>query len=122
MPRVLPVLRGGRQAVVPAVPAVGGHVPRSAVQYRVVRAADAHGGPADRPGSRRLRLDRWRLPHLRQPRRAGAHATGTGAVPVPDTAPAQGTIDVRVHVRGRRDRRLPAPPGHQGARRRLMTN
>ena len=37
---------------------------------------------ADRPRGRRLRLDRRRLPHLRQPRRAG-HASSSRATPYP---------------------------------------
>ena len=71
VPRVLPVLRGGRPAVVPALPAQRGHLPRRAVQHRVVRAADAHGRAAMRPRRRRLRLDRRRLPPVPQPPRAG---------------------------------------------------
>ena len=40
---------------------------------------------AGRPGRRRLRLDRRRLPHLRQPRRAGARAAAPRAAAVPET-------------------------------------
>ena len=47
LPRVLPVLRRGRQAVVPALPAQRRHLPRRAVQHRLVRAADAPGRAAD---------------------------------------------------------------------------
>ena len=43
VPRVVPVLRGRRQALVPALPAQRRPVPRRAVQHRQLRAADAHG-------------------------------------------------------------------------------
>ena len=41
VPRVLPVLRRRRQALVPALPAQRRHVPRRPVQHRQLRAADA---------------------------------------------------------------------------------
>ena len=47
VPRVLPVLRRRRAPVVPALPAQRRHLPRRAVQHRVLRAADAHGRAAD---------------------------------------------------------------------------
>ena len=50
VPRVLPVLRGGRQAVLPAVPALRGHVPGRSVQHCLLRAADPHGGAAGGAG------------------------------------------------------------------------
>ena len=74
LPRAVPVLRRRRQAVVPAVPAQRRHLPRRAVQYRVVRAADPHDGAAGRPGSGRLRLDRRRLPPVLEPHGAGRPA------------------------------------------------
>ena len=74
VPRALPVLRGRRPALLPALPAQRRPVPRRAVQHRLLRAAHAHGRAADRPGARRLRLDGRRLPHLRQPRGAGPRA------------------------------------------------
>ena len=86
VPRVLPVLRGRRPALVPALPALGGPVPRRPVQHRVLRAAHAHGRPAGRPRGRRLRVDRRRLPHLRQPRRPGARTAQPGPVPGADAA------------------------------------
>ena len=51
VPRVFPVLCRRRPALVPALPAQRGHLPRRAVQHRLVRAADAHGGAAVRPGA-----------------------------------------------------------------------
>ena len=74
VPRALPVLRRRRPAVLPALPAQRRPVPRRPVQHRQLRPAHAHGRPAGRARGRRLRLDRRRLPHLRQPRRPGARA------------------------------------------------
>ena len=63
-----------RQAELPALPAQRRHLPRRAVQHRELCAAHAHAGAAVRPRRRRLHLDRRRLPHLQQPRRAGRAA------------------------------------------------
>ena len=41
-----------RPAVLPALPALGRHLPRRPVQHRLVRAAHPHGGPGLRPGGR----------------------------------------------------------------------
>ena len=71
LPRVLPVLRRRRPAVVPALPAKLRHLPRRAVQHRVLRPADAPGGAAMRPRRRRLRLDGRRLPPVPQSPGAG---------------------------------------------------
>ncbi len=48
VPRALPVLRGRRPAVLPALPAQRRHLSRRAVQHRLVCAAHAHDGGADR--------------------------------------------------------------------------
>ena len=45
----------GRQAVVPAVPALRRHLPRRAVQHRELRAADAHGRAGLRSRAGRFR-------------------------------------------------------------------
>ena len=74
LPRDVPVLRRGRAAFLPALPAQRRHLPRRAVQHRVLLAADAHDGAAVRPRRGRVHLDRRRLPPLRQPPRAGAAA------------------------------------------------
>ena len=58
-------------AVVPALPALGRHLPRRAVQHRVVRAAHAHGRPGHRPRGRRLRAHARRRAPLPQPSRPG---------------------------------------------------
>ena len=52
VPRVLPVLRRRRQAVVPALPAQRRPVPRRPVQHRQLRAADHDGRAAGRAASR----------------------------------------------------------------------
>ena len=82
VPRVLPVPRRGRAAVVPDLPAKRRRVPRRPVQHRELRAAHAHARAAVRPRGRRPRLDGRRLPHLRQPPRAGRDAARARSVPV----------------------------------------
>ena len=52
VPRLLPVLRRRRQALLPALPAQRRHLPRRAVQHRLLRAADADDGAGDGPASR----------------------------------------------------------------------
>ena len=93
LPRLLPVLRrpGHRarraaQAQLPALPAQRRHLPRRAVQHRQLRPAHPHAGAAVRPRRRRLHLDRRRLPHLQQPRRAGRAAALARAAPLSDAA------------------------------------
>src|SRR5690606_32288421 len=47
---------------------------------------------------------------------AGGAAALPRALPVPRAAPEPSTrLDPQVRARGHRDRRLPAPPGHQGS-------
>src|SRR5699024_708136 len=116
VPRDVPVLRRRRETVLPAVSALGRHVLRRAVQHRLLCAANPHGGRADRTGGRRLRVDRRRLPHLRQPPRAGAHPAGPRTVPVSAAAAGRARLAVRLPLRRHRDHRLPAPSGHLCAR------
>ena len=80
--RVLPVPRRGRAPFVPDLSAKRRRVPRRSVQHRELRPAHAHARPAVRPRARRPRLDGRRLPHLRQPPRAGRDAPRTRSVPV----------------------------------------
>ena len=95
----------------------GRRLPRRAVQHRVVRAADPHGRPGDRPRGRRLRPHPRRRPPLLQPPRPGAAAAhpraaaaaAAGARPVGDRAR-------RVRPRAHRGRGLRPAPRHQGAR------
>ncbi len=65
------VLYRGRQALLPALPALRRHLSRRAVQHRVLRAADDDGGPGHRPETRRLRSYARRHAHLFGPFRAG---------------------------------------------------
>ena len=74
VPLPVPVLRRRRQAVVPALSALGRRVPRRAVQHRVLRAADADGGAGDRLQAGRLRPHLRRRASLSQSSRAGAAA------------------------------------------------
>ena len=76
----------GAAAQLPALPAQRRRLPRRPVQHRELRAAHAHARAAVRPRRRRSRLDRRRLPHLRQPPRAGRDPARARAVPVPDAA------------------------------------
>ena len=46
----------------PALPALGRHLPRGAVQHRVVRAAHDDGRPAHRPAPRRTSCTPWATP------------------------------------------------------------
>ena len=108
LPRLLPVLRGGRQAVVPALSAQRRCFPRRSVQYRFVRAVDPPGRAANGPRTRRLRLDRRRLPSLPQPPRAGRAATRTHASSAAEAGAAtKAAVAIRLPVRRYRDRRLP---------------
>jgi thymidylate synthase len=47
LPLPVPVLRGQWPAVLPALPALGRHLSRRALQHRQLCAADAHGGAGD---------------------------------------------------------------------------
>ena len=74
VPHDVPVLRRGRTALLPALPALGRRLPRRAVQHRLVRPAHAHGRPGDRARGRRLRAHARRRPPLHQPPRPGPAA------------------------------------------------
>jgi hypothetical protein len=79
LPLPVPVLRGGRQAVVPALPALGRHLPRRALQHRLLCAADHDGGAGDQAEAGRVRPHAGRRASLRQPFRAGALQLGADA-------------------------------------------
>ena len=67
---------------------------------------------AGRPRAGRVRLDRRRLPHLRQPRRAGHRAAHAATRSRSDAAlRAHAATASSTTVRGLRRRGLPAPPG-----------
>ena len=82
VPRAVPVLRGGRAAVVPALPAVGGCVPGAAVQHRVVCAADDDGRAGVRPGAGRLRPHVGRRASVPEPL-SSRHASSSPATRAP---------------------------------------
>src|ERR1700742_4970425 len=115
MPLPVPVLRRRRQAVVPALSALGGRVPRRAVQHCVLRVVDDDGGAGDR-------LQAWRLrPHLRR-RASLSQSYRAGAAP--NVAPAEASADhahqsgceghLLVPLRRLRDRELRPASAHQG--------
>src|SRR5690242_44060 len=120
LPCVLPVLRGGGQALLPALPAQRRPVPGGALQHRLLRAPDPHVRPAGGPQGGGLRVDRRRLPSLQQSHAAGggaAEARAAAAAAPGHQAPA--TEHLRLHVRRLRDRWLPVAPGYKGPRRRM---
>ena len=64
----------GREAVLPALPALRRHFPRRAVQHRLLCAADDDGGAGDRAEAGRVHPHARRRASLFQPFRAGAAA------------------------------------------------
>ncbi|AEV52057.1 primase/polymerase [Rhodococcus phage REQ1] len=108
-----------RKAELPALPAQRGRIPRRAVQYRELRAADPFlRGPARTEG-RRIHLDRRRRPPVFEPRRAGDRTTVAHAHGLSVAGAESPRLDLRVHRRRRHIPRLPAAPGHQGPRGRV---
>ena len=99
VPHDVPVLRRREPAVLPALPALGGRLPRRAVQHRVVRPADPPGGAADRPAGRRLRPHPRRRAPLPEPPRPGASPAVPRAPPAAHAAAAQARLDRRVRAR-----------------------
>ena len=74
LPLPVPVLRGGRPALLPALPALGGRLPRRAVQHRVLCAPHPHDGPGHGPSAGRFRAHLRRRASLPEPPRAGPPA------------------------------------------------
>ena len=66
---------------------------------------------------RRVRLDRRRLPHLRQPRRPGADSAQSRSAAIPGTLSGPTGFDLRLHLRRRRREELRSAPGDQSSRR-----
>src|SRR5690606_8983353 len=115
VPRAVSVLRGRWPALVPALPTLGGHLPRRALQYRQLCLADADDGAGLRPRARRVHLERRRLPPVRQPSGAGRPATDPRAAAVADDeAQPAGEGPVRLPLRGFRAGRLRGASAHQG--------
>ncbi len=115
LPRAVPVLRGRRPAVLPAVPAQRRRAAGRAVQYRLLRAAHAHAGTAMRSRPRRAHLDGRRLPSVFEPPGAGRSAAEPHAVSAAEAPAAPPAAQpVRLFVRGFRGPRLPPSRSHQG--------
>ncbi|CAA9368306.1 MAG: Thymidylate synthase, partial [uncultured Nocardioides sp.] len=125
VPHALPVLRrtvrvGPGPAELPALPALGRHVPRRAVQHRVLRPAHPHGRPGHGPGGRGLRAHHRRRAPLPQPRRPGAAPAHPRPPPAADAAAGpRRDRDRRLRPRGHRGRGLRPAPGDQGTHRRM---
>ena len=83
VPPPVPVLRRARTALVPALPAKRGCLPRGALQHRVLRPAHDDGRPGDRARSWRVRAHARRRAPVPQPPGAGRHPARTRALPLP---------------------------------------
>jgi hypothetical protein len=86
LPLPVPVLCRRRQALLPALPALGGHLPGRAVQHRLLCAADPHDGAGGGPEAGRFRPHLWRCASLSQSCRAGRASALARAAPMPATA------------------------------------
>ena len=86
LPLPVPVQRDRRQAVLPALSALGRHLPRRAVQHRKLRPADPPDRARMRPRRRRLRPHLRRRASLPQPRGPGARAACARAAAPAETA------------------------------------
>src|SRR5262249_56756630 len=84
LPLPIPVLRGEGPALLPALSALGRRLPGRAVQHRLLRFADADGGPGHRAQTRRVRAYAWRRASLSQSLGAGAAATLARSAAVAD--------------------------------------
>src|SRR4029079_18876556 len=105
--RAVPVLRRGRPALVPALPALGRPLPRRAVQHRVVRPPPAHGRTGERPRGRGLRPHARRRAPLSQPSRRGPRAADPRAALASRAATRPGLpLDRRLHTRVGAGRRV----------------
>src|SRR4030067_205361 len=76
VPCLLPVLRGGRAALLSTLPAQRRHFPWCAVQYRLLCPAHTDGGAGDRTQTRRFHSYPRRCASLQQPLRTGAATEG----------------------------------------------
>ena len=95
----------------PALPAQRRHLPRRAVQHRLLRAAHADDGAGHRPEARRLRPHLRRRAPVPEPPRPGARAAHPRAAPAADDDTESGGEGyLRVPLRGFHLERLrPAP-------------
>ena len=95
----------------PALPALGRHLPRRAVQHRLLRPAHDDGRAAHRPAGRPLRAHARRRPPVLEPRRAGDPAADPLALPAADDADHAPARHRRLRPRRLRARRLRVAPG-----------
>src|ERR1700730_7752570 len=115
VPLSVPVLCRRRAALLPALPTLGGRVPRRAVQHRLLRVAYADGSAGDRFEARRVHPHAGRRASLSQSSRAGPPAAFARAAYVAEDAHQPGRQgSVRVPLRGFQPRRLRSASAHQG--------
>ena len=116
VPLPVPVLRRRRQAVLPALPALGRHLSRRAVQHRLLRAADHDDGAGDRarsPASSSTRSATRTSISTTSSRRACSCRARRARCRRMRLNPAV-KDHLRLPLRGLRARRLRAAPAHQG--------
>jgi hypothetical protein len=101
---------------VPTLPALGRHLPRRAVQHRVLCAFDDDDRASDGAEGGRFRPYAGRRASLFEPFRTGAGATSAQAARLADDAAQSGGAQpLRFPLRGFRARRLCSGAFHQGA-------
>src|SRR4029077_18257225 len=115
MPLFVSVLCCRRQAVMPALSALGRCVSRRAVQHRLLCTAHDDGGAGDGVQARRLRPHLRRCPSLSQSPGTGAAAVvPRAATPAGDAAQSGGEGHFRISVRGLRGRKLRPSSSYKG--------
>ena len=87
LPHHVPVLRCRRETESATLPTVGRHVPRRALQHRLLCPVAADDGPGDRAQGRRLYPYHRRHPCLPQPHGTGETSTFTHPTPIAHDAP-----------------------------------
>ena len=124
VPLPVPVLRRRRPALLPALPALGRHLPRRAVQHRQLRAADDDDGAGDGSASRASSCTRsaTRTSISTTSSRRTCSCRARRARCRACTINPEVKVDLRLPLRGFHARRLrPASP-HQGPGRGLGTD
>src|SRR5216684_594668 len=121
LPLPVSILRGEREAVVPALSALRRRVSGRAFQHRVLRAADHDGGAGHRPCSRDLHPHLRRRSFVSQPYRSGPAPAGADAAATSGNADQPGGEGyLRISLRGLCPRRLRPLPAYQGKGRGVM--
>ena len=115
VPCAVPVLRGRGASLVPAVPAQRRHVPRRAVQHRLLRPADLHDGAGVRLAARRVHPYAGRHAPLPEPSGAGRRAAFARAASAAETAAEpRREVGLRLPLRRFHARRLRPVARDQG--------